>query len=868
MGQHLTDGRADDALAALTLAETDPSAALAAADEVRAHSEGVPAAIADWCRGVALRNLGRGGEAAEALQSAHDALSRSGEVELAARVAVPLAGTHLAAGRADLALDLLSAAAPSLSGPEAVAASGQRALVMQRCGRTVEALEAWNDTVELADRHGLGLELGKALHNRALAHGYAGRLDAAAADLGRAKACFEQLGDTVRIAGLTHNEGFLAHASGDLPSALRLFDEAQQLLRGAGVLRPQMLVDRVETLLEAGLRREARRIAMATVDLLLAGSLETDAAEACLLVARASQDEGAVEAAIDWAERATRMFVEQERDNFVPLARLASVRARSAEASSGEAAELAAELDGIGAQLRKAGWAHASTEADVLCAGLFIDSGDLARAEVVLQSLWRRDVLSARDRVSVAVLRARRHLAASDELSTRQALEEALRAVQDHQRTLGAVELQSAASVQAEELVTIGVDLEQSAARPGAALWWAEHVRDRVRLRQPIDDPESASARLALREVSARLDHEPLDAREAAAVRNRQAALEEILRRRSHHASPAPDREPADAVTPDALVEELGGGALVHYVRSRGVLAAFLFRDGEYREAELADAYEIRRSLASLRLALHRVIREPEDAADIGAVRRAASALDAQLVAPLWRGNPPPAAVVVPGPLGAVPWALLPNMEDVAVAVSTSGGEWSRGRSRLRSTLRGASAFAVAGPGPAYAASEVAEVCRARPRSVVLEGEEALVGATMNGLALHDIAHIAAHGSFRSDNPLLSSIRLTDGPLTGYDLATIMKPPALLVLSCCEMGMQSEEPGALGLVSLLLSIGVASVIASPNAVEDACSPAFMQRVHAALSRGEMPAFALVEARRAATGDRDSLVAGSFVSYGS
>src|SRR5207245_7925335 len=67
-----------------------------------------------------------------------------------------------------------------------------------------------------------------------------------------------------------------------------------------------------------------------------------------------------------------------------------------------------------------------------------------------------------------------------------------------------------------------------------------------------------------------------------------------------------------------------------------------------------------------------------------------------------------------------------------------------------------------------------------------------------------DLAHIAAHGSFRTDNPLFSSVRLSDGPLTVYDLERLSRAPRRVVLSACNTGLALARPGdeLMGLSSL------------------------------------------------------------------
>ena len=78
------------------------------------------------------------------------------------------------------------------------------------------------------------------------------------------------------------------------------------------------------------------------------------------------------------------------------------------------------------------------------------------------------------------------------------------------------------------------------------------------------------------------------------------------------------------------------------------------------------------------------------------------------------------------------------------------------------------------------------------------------------------LAHIAAHGTFRADSPLFSSLRMHDGPLTVYDFEQLRRAPYRLVLSSCDSGVLAPA-GAdelLGLVSSLLPLGTAGIIAA------------------------------------------------------
>ena len=86
-------------------------------------------------------------------------------------------------------------------------------------------------------------------------------------------------------------------------------------------------------------------------------------------------------------------------------------------------------------------------------------------------------------------------------------------------------------------------------------------------------------------------------------------------------------------------------------------------------------------------------------------------------------------------------------------------------------------------------------------------------------------AHIAAHGVFRAESPLFSSLQLEDGPLTVYDLGRLRHAPLRLVLSSCESAMAAHV-GAdelLGMVSALVPLGTVNLLASVVPVNDAAT---------------------------------------------
>ena len=135
----------------------------------------------------------------------------------------------------------------------------------------------------------------------------------------------------------------------------------------------------------------------------------------------------------------------------------------------------------------------------------------------------------------------------------------------------------------------------------------------------------------------------------------------------------------------------------------------------------------------------------------------------------------------------------------------------------------------AAGPGLSHGVEEVDVLALDHPLADRYTGERATVAAVTAALDGADVAHIAAHGHLRTDNPLFSALQLADGPLTVYDLERLATPPRLMVLSACDTGLADIRPGdeQLGLASALLGMGTSSLVAAVLPVDDAVTSALM-----------------------------------------
>jgi CHAT domain-containing protein len=109
--------------------------------------------------------------------------------------------------------------------------------------------------------------------------------------------------------------------------------------------------------------------------------------------------------------------------------------------------------------------------------------------------------------------------------------------------------------------------------------------------------------------------------------------------------------------------------------------------------------------------------------------------------------------------------------------------------------------------------------------------------------------HIAAHGIFRSDNPMFSSLRLGESWLNLFDIFNLQLGAELTTLSACETGMSAVWEGdeLLGLARGFLYAGTPSLVVSLWTVNDRSTAQLMRRFYMSLNSDLNKAHALREA---------------------
>ena len=128
----------------------------------------------------------------------------------------------------------------------------------------------------------------------------------------------------------------------------------------------------------------------------------------------------------------------------------------------------------------------------------------------------------------------------------------------------------------------------------------------------------------------------------------------------------------------------------------------------------------------------------------------------------------------------------------------------------------------IAGPQLASGGAEVGQLHARYPQAELLGHGTATAERVLRALDGAWLAHIAAHGTFRADNPLFSSLRARRRTAHRVRLRAAGRAPYQLLLPSCDSAIAAAV-GAdelLGLVSSLIPLGAAGIIASVVPVND------------------------------------------------
>ncbi len=430
----------------------------------------------------------------------------------------------------------------------------------------------------------------------------------------------------------------------------------------------------------------------------------------------------------------------------------------------------------------------------------------------------------------------------------------------EHRFTLGASELRAQATAHGAELAVLAQRHAAAAHRPRRLLAWVERWRAtalRVPAVRPPADAELSTSLAALRRVTSEVQEARRSGEPPAGLLREQRRLENLVRAGTLRTrGNAADTRAAISIS--ELIQELGAVQLIEIVNIDGLLYVLTCRDGRVRQVVAGHSDAATRAAGLAGFALRRLARArpgADPASALAILDSTGPELQDTLLGPaaalLADG---PALVVPPSRLHSIPWALLPALRDRVFSVAPSAGAWLRAHTAPPPPGRPVSL--ARGPGLATDGAEVPLIAPLYPDVSVLSGAEATASRVLAAVDGAWLAHIAAHGSFRADSPLFSSLRMHDGPLTVYDFEQLRRAPYRLVLPSCDSGVVAPA-GAdelLGLVSSMLPLGTAGVVASVAPLNDRATVPLMLDLHRRLSSGATLAGALCGVRRRVSDD--------------
>jgi tetratricopeptide (TPR) repeat protein len=844
----------------------------AVADTARLAEDWHTVSRAQAVLGRAWRMLGEIDLAQQALADAIVTAHKSGDDELEADAHLGLAGALSAAGRQGEAFGHLDVVDRLGSESLRDRAELQRAVLCRDVGRLDEALALFTRAEPRLRHAERWLDLARVLANSGGILMSRGDVAAAIGDYEEAESLFGKVGQDFVALQVRHDLGCAAANLGDLPRALQLFDEVSTRFAELGHDASVPLLSRAEALMLGGLTTDALAFSRDAARRLDAEGNQFAAAQALVTVGAAARLEGDFSAARDAVERAKAGFAAGEAAGWQRAAELEAMRLEHDD--GGLDASAMNVLDDLAEALCKAGDVRGEIQARCLLAVSACERQGLRRAErqLGLAATAVRHSGLMQPRVTLHHARATTCLASGDLVGARRQLRRAF-ADLDATRSLLGGDADSAIDTQARSVTQLAIRLAARELRPMLALAWIERARLVGRVSRPALPPaddrsggDFARLRVAAGDLRrAEFAGEPTDE-----LRRRHAELE-----RSMRAEWLKVPQPAGARRPLPKLSELKrvvGDAQVVSIAS----------SGDSLLAVVADRRNVRSYVlggpAAVVTAAQRAGAAHGNLAVIGAAPAVTAArqrtfaaavdvLDSLLLAPLHLDSAH-VVLVVPAELHAIPWAALASLQGRSFTLAPSVTWWIE--ATTMPSPKPESVLVVAGPRLAEAEAEARGVAACHGRATLLLGQEATVANVGAAMCDHDIVHFVAHGRFRHDNPLWSTLELADGPLTVYEMQRLGRVPPVVVLATCDSGLDGVRNGAQlhGLAGTLLTMGARTIVAAIGALPDTIETRqTMIELHRDVIKGISPSASLARQRAAASDEASGLTAAGLVTLG-
>ena len=625
-----------------------------------------------------LRDQGRTADAVQELRSARELARRSRDADRLADVRATLGSALALDGQTRTGLrELDRAVAGAVDRRIRARCLMRRGYVLTMVlARHRDALTDLKGALTSARALGDRLWEARTLSTMSFVHLDVGNVATAERVLAEARRIFEAEGQDLEALQAMHSQGTMALFRGDLPAALRLYDEAGAAYERWGDPPVELGEDQCQALLTAGLPDEACRLAVellahdrihrvnrAELELYLSfGQLARGDAQAALVAGQAARD----------SFRRQRRVVATARAELVVLAARRRAGARGA-ALAAAAERLARELEAFRSEDAPVAWLLAGRAA--------ADVGSHTEAELWAEAAKYRRHPSGLVRATAWLAEGLGREQRDDVRGMWHACRRGLDALDHHRSTLGSTELRALASTRGDELARLAL-ARAAHARPRALLWWSERWRATALTQpalRPPDDDELAGLLGALRANDRRLA-EARDGNEPVILLERERSrLEKAIQHRRRLVGASAEAAAARAgLDVGRLVDEVGDGSFVELVEIAGQLRSVVVAGGRVRAYVVGSAADAAAAVDAARFVLRQAARgRPVALAEIGL--RLQQALLGPSVAAL---RPGPVVVSPTAALHATPWGLLPVLTGAEVSVVPTASTWLRARAQ------------------------------------------------------------------------------------------------------------------------------------------------------------------------------------------
>lgn len=290
------------------------------------------------------------------------------------------------------------------------------------------------------------------------------------------------------------------------------------------------------------------------------------------------------------------------------------------------------------------------------------------------------------------------------------------------------------------------------------------------------------------------------------------------------------------------IQRELGKGrVIVEYFRLDGTVSAFVIGERKIMSfLNLAVEGEVEVVLKSLRFQFDGM-RYGANVPEILAqqlrtkINSCLQKLHEKLIRPMEREIKGKDVIFVPvGPLNYVPFHALFDgnkylVESHEVRYAPSSSIWYLLSQKPERISKNALLIGFADDQIPMADEEIRSLGKIIKNSTSLRGTKASFASYIRSAPAFDILHLACHGQFRPENPMFSSLHLSDGWVTVNDICQQRLKARLVTLSACDTGVNHVYAGEelLGLARGFLSAGAEGLIVSLWKVNDNISREFM-----------------------------------------